>query len=170
MNISIKQYILALFSHSEKSEKTSNIISELTVLDDNFKIIKNILEDPKINSSQKKKNLLDLTISADIVNFLMILKQENDYNKLHSIIKGLIKLRNEKTNTVEINCTSPYALTPQKKDLLTQQLKNKLKMNVIVNYSEVLSLIDGMILVVNDNLIDTSIKNKLNMIKNSLLE
>ncbi len=130
----------------------------------------------KISSKQYALSLYELTVDKNEADLLEVLKKftnfvikNNDYNRIDDIVKELSKIWDEKNGELSVNLTSAHKLENDTKNIISDYLKNKTNFSKI-NFIDTIrtDIIGGVILRYGDKIIDGSIKNNLNNLKNKI--
>ncbi|HPT08671.1 MAG TPA: ATP synthase F1 subunit delta [bacterium] len=130
----------------------------------------------KISSKQYALSLFELVADKNDSDLLGILKnftnfviKNNDYSKIDNIIEELSKIWDEKNSELSVDLISAHKLENDTKDIITTYLKNKTNFSKI-NFTHTINtdIIGGIILRYGDKIIDGSIKNNLNNLKNKI--
>ena len=90
-------------------------------------------------------------------------------DQLETIFHSLKKLRNEKTNTIEVVLETAAPLEETEKKYLTKKLQVKTGKNITLKVKINPALLGGVMIRIGDTLIDNSFKNKLDLLKQSLI-
>lgn len=104
------------------------------------------------------------------VNFLRVLAQKGGLYLLPDIHKQVVKILELKGGKVRVSITTVNQLSDELRTRITEQLKAKFANDIILEENTDPQILGGFVLQVEDTLINCSIKNHLNKIKNSILE
>ena len=174
---SAKRYSLALFELANESNLLSQVeknSSALLSLISKNKDFNNFIKDPTIS-----QDILINTIKAISTNFKLENLFENFLNFLitkrrffyiDQILKNFVETCSEKRGEIKAEIKSAKALTPLEVDKITEELSNNFSSKIKLNYIHDQNLIGGLIVQVGSTMIDTSIKNKLLQIENTMKE
>ncbi len=167
------EYAKALFElASEKDNK--EILEELNILlealNENAEAWQ-IFNAPNISDKEKKDIISNITKDYNELTkrFLYVLVDNKRINSLKDIIGEYNLLINNSVKAVDVYVTSKYALSSDKKNVLSNLLSTKLDgrkvkiINIVDN-----NLIGGVKCVYDGKLIDLSVRGKINQIKNLL--
>jgi len=129
-----------------------------------------VLLNPTI-SEDTKNSIIDEVfknqINIKIIDFLKILIDKKRFNELDTIIEAFKKELDKKNNIKRVEITSAVELNESIKQKITDKLENKLQKKVIPNWQLNTEIIGGLVIKIEDDVIDTSLKNKLeNLSKN----
>ena len=172
-----ERYSLALYELSnEKSEQleveqsVKNVISIL----DHDKQIKNYL----INPTKTSENQINLVkkiseiIKAPLLlkNFLFLLIKKRRIFFVENILKQYIKLSSEKRGEIVASSVSSKKISEDEIAKITKEFSDLIGSSINLNFKVDETLIGGLKLQVGSLLIDSSVKNKLKNLKQSILE
>ena len=130
----------------------------------------------KISSKQYALSLYELTVDktetvvADILkNFVDFIIKNNDYGRINEISSEFSKIWDENNSNLSVSLTSAHKLEDETKDIIINYLKNKTGFSNI-NFVESIKedIMGGVILHYGDKVIDGSLKNNLNNLKNKI--
>ena len=162
-----RPYAQALFEHSgdwsSDLEKISLAVRDTTVA--------NLIDSPHLSYQDKVKKFLALfegEIEPKTVNFLKVLGESKRLSLLPDIKKEYSALieGNEGKKTVEL--FSPFVLSDEQQEKITTSLKNRFGNNLTVESGIDESLIGGFLARSGDDVLDASIKGKLEKLSNQL--
>ena len=162
-----RPYAQALFEHSgdwsSDLEKISLAVRDTTVA--------NLIDSPHLSYQDKVKQFLALfegAIEPKTVNFLKVLGESKRLSLLPDIEKEYRALieGNEGKKTVEL--FSPFVLSDEQQEKITTSLKNRFGDNLTVESGIDESLIGGFLARSGDDVLDASIKGKLEKLSNQL--
>ena len=162
-----RPYAQALFEHSgdwsSDLEKISLAVRDTTVA--------NLIDSPHLSYQDKVKQFLALfegEIEPKTVNFLKVLGESKRLSLLPDIEKEYRALieGNEGKKTVEL--FSPFVLSDEQQEKITTSLKNRFGDNLTVESGIDESLIGGFLARSGDDVLDASIKGKLEKLSNKL--
>lgn len=130
----------------------------------------------KISSRQYALSLYELTVEknetavSDVLkNFIDFIIKNNDYRRINEIVSEFSKIWDENNGNLSVNLTSAHKLEDETKNIIINYLKNKTGFSSI-NFTESIKadIMGGVILRYSDKIIDGSIKNNLNNLKNKI--
>lgn len=123
-------------------------------------------------SVDDKKEVLDKVFSSEIdvlvLNLLKLLVDKNRFNIFNEIISSYKKLLDDINNISRINVVSAVEMSEESKNKLKIKLEEKLKKNVILDLSIDEAIIAGLVIKIGDNIIDMSLKHKLEDLSKSI--
>lgn len=158
----------ALFELAVQEDKVDALYEEakvvLTAFSDNGELVK-LLNHPKVNKEEKKEfaeNVFSRFVSRDMAGFLLIMidkqRQMNIMDALEYFVERVLEYK--KTGRAFVT-TAKELSEEQKKRIVNRLLETTKYKDFIVEYSVDESLIGGMIIRINDRIVDSSIKNRL---------
>jgi len=152
----------------EKISKDLNLISEIL---EQSKDLKEVLVNPVI-SIDDKKEILDKVFSNEvdvlIINFLKILTDKNKFDIFDDILEAYNKSIDNINNIKRVSVTSAVTMPEDAKSRLKQKLEEKLKANVIIDLNINKDIIAGLVIKIDDNVIDMSLRHKLEDLSKSI--
>ena len=122
------------------------------------------LENTAISNSAKIDIINEVfknQINDKIINFLKILVNKSKFNELPLFIDEFNKILDNVNNIKRVEVVSAVQLTEDQKNKITEKLKNKLNKNIIAEWIEQPEIIGGLIIKIEDDVIDSSLKKKL---------
>jgi F-type H+-transporting ATPase subunit delta len=170
-----RPYAKAIFDIAKETNTLEEWDSLLLALEDfsRNKDVVALYENPTIDN----KELIDLlqTMLGDKAteeqkNFIKILIDNNRLKSLKTISKVFTTMLNEHMDIYDVDVTSSIELTSNMKSLLQEKLQKKLNVKQVrINSIIDKTIIGGLVIRMGDHVIDGSIKNKINQIKEHLL-
>lgn len=148
-------------------EADNNALSDLnTVLD----VIKSSKEfeltmlNPSI-SLQTKYEIIDEIFKKEldekVLNFIKILVEKNRFNEFNQIIQAYSDELDNMNNIKRVEVVSAVELSDEQKQKTIEKLQMRLNKEVKVNWALDTNIIGGLVIKIDDDIIDTSLKNKL---------
>lgn len=170
-----KTYGEALFELAVEENKTDIFLEQinavLTALELNPDFYK-LLNHPKISKEEKIKVIEDICkdrICDEITGFLTLIVSKERYKELDAILEYFISRVKEEKGIGTAYVTTAFPLSEIKKAQVKEKLVSTTKYNEMeMIYSVDNSLIGGMVIRINDRVVDSSIKTKLSEIKRQL--
>jgi len=145
-------------------------------------LIKNILEQsPDLNeilsnpltSVENKKEIIEKVftneIDALIINFLKVLVDKNRFFVFSDILDSFNVALDDINNISRIRVTSAVEMTDESRNKLKNKLEEKLKKNVILDLNINSNIIAGLVIEMGDNVIDMSLKHKLEDLSKNII-
>lgn len=143
------------------------IISEICT---QSKDLTGVLENPAI-SDETKFSIIDEVftkyVNAKIRDFLKILIEKKRFKELEGIVAAYQEELDKINNLQRVEVISAVELDDNSKQRIIEKLQKKLQKNVIAQWQTDEEIIGGLVVKINDDVIDSSLKNKLeNLSKN----
>ena len=180
INRSVVRYSNALYGiASDKSiqdkmyEESNELLSIFSKNSDFGSIFKSpllnkkeqILIVSKLFTDKKEKKIL---INKDLLGLIMLLAKNSRLNILEEVLKRYIELHTSDNKEIKVSVTSAIKINNSLEEQLIKTFSKKGKMKVkIINLIDK-DLLGGLIIQIGSNLIDTSIRTKLNKVKNAM--
>jgi F-type H+-transporting ATPase subunit delta len=171
----VLSYAHSLLELADEKNQAAPIGEELTqlreVLDQNPTFVL-FLADPGISQDARAKVLTDTfrgKVSPLMWNFLGVLNLKNRLPLLRQIIAAYDDLLDEKFGKIEVDVTTAHKLSPDDLENVRTRVSTALKKDAVIHQYVDESIIGGMQLRVGDQLIDASVKSKLQAIKQKML-
>ncbi|KHD37172.1 ATP synthase F0F1 subunit delta [Clostridium acetobutylicum] len=171
-----RRYALALYEVGEKNQKLEEYINdfgEIVHLLKNDENINQVVNHPQISTSEKKKIFMEIfkgKIDEKLLNFLLLLLEKKRIHDAEGILTQLNKISLEKHNKVVAEVRTVIPLTDNEKATLASKLSAKY--NKIIIFKEIIdkTIIGGVYVRVGDDVIDGTIKFKLESMKKVMLK
>ncbi|MBN2260198.1 MAG: F0F1 ATP synthase subunit delta [Clostridiales bacterium] len=167
-------YSQALFEFALESDSINSINEEFKFVAETFKEYHDFLElfkTPKLSVDERKKIITDIfesKISTGMLNFLFIILDKQRANEIINIYDEFNLLTDEYFGIVQAYVKSVKVLDEAEKKDLIEQLNLLTGKKVRLKTSIDPDIIGGLYIKIGDRVIDGSIKNKLNVIKENL--
>ena len=172
-----QRYALALYDLSRENNQTDefviNIKEFLKVFNSNESLrffIKNPTYTVEDQKSVFDKILVKMSINKMVKNFfsLLIIKKRIFY--VDQIAEKFLNIISIKKGEIPLNIVSAYKLEEKEILDLEKEISSNFKSKLKLNCKTDPSLIGGLVLQIGSLMIDTSLKNKLNKYKKSMME
>lgn len=129
-----------------------------------------VLENPAISQDTKISiidEIFSKYVNEKIRDFLKILIEKKRFNELDGIIAAYQEELDKINNLQRVEVISAIELDDNSKQKIIDKLQNRLQKNVIAQWQTDEEIIGGLVVKINDDVIDSSLKNKLeNLSKN----
>lgn len=138
-----------------------NIIKEVC---DTSKDLTMIFANPTISNSTKFSMIDEIfsdSIQENVKNFLKVIIEKKRFNELNGIIASFTKKLDEINSIKRVEVTSAIEMDENIKQKILEKLQLKLHQNVIAEWKVDTSIIGGLVVKVDDDVIDSSLKCKL---------
>lgn len=130
------------------------------------------LENPTVSEAVKSQIVEEVfknEVHSQVVNFLMVLIDKNRFSEFPQI-KADYEIKLDDVNKIQsVEITSAVELSDEYRERILQKLSEKLQKNIRPNWKVDENIIAGLIYRINDNVIDTSIKSKLDKLNKNLM-
>lgn len=130
------------------------------------------LENPTVSEEVKSQIIEEVfknEVHPQVVSFLKVLIDKNRFSEF-SQIKADYEIKLDDVNKIQaVDITSAVELSEEYRERILQKLSEKLQKNIRPNWKVDENIIAGLIYRINDNVIDTSIKSKLDKLNNNLM-
>ena len=168
MTTSSKNYACALAEIADDNiisyDEIKNDLNTISVIIKNSPDLKSVLENITI-ATDVKNSIIDEVfknqINEKLVNFLKILTNKNKFDEFDEIKSDFESIYNDVNNIKLVEVTSAVELTQEQKNRVTEKLQAKLNKQLQANWLLNSDIIGGLIMKIDDNVINSSLKNKL---------
>lgn len=130
------------------------------------------LENPTASEEVKSQIIEEVfknEVHPQVVSFLKVLIDKNRFSEF-SQIKADYEIKLDDVNKIQaVEITSAVELSEEYRERILQKLGEKLQKNIRPNWKVDENIIAGLIYRINDNVIDTSIKSKLDKLNKNLM-
>lgn len=170
------RYALALYELGEEKGKAELLLNQLREVVDLIygnEDMMMLLKHPEINLAKKKETFEKIfkgRVEDEIYNFLMVLLDKDRILFLKEKLYEMEKIHLEKNNTLLAIIRSALPLNEQERLNLVEKLKIKYKKKIIIKEEVDSSLIGGIFIKVGEDIIDGTIKGKLEKLKEAMLK
>lgn len=157
------------YAHSliEADENFDKILSDFQTVNDviiSSKDFELTMNNPSV-SLEVKYEILDEVfqkeLSKTMMNFIKILIDKNRFNEFGQIMQAYLDEINEIRNIKLVEIVSAIELSKEQKEKITKKLETKLDKTIKPKWQTDKNIIGGLVIKIDDNVIDSSIKNKL---------
>ncbi len=176
-SVSVSRYANALFQLAKEAKVIDTVSNDLTSLEvtinSDVEILK-FIQNPSIKKSLKVQffNTVSqkLELSKLTENFIGLIIKKNRVHYILEMIRAFNDLLSELKGIKSANITSAYKLSDEEVSKIKMKLKDKFNTDFNINLLTDLSLIGGLKIQVGSQMIDSSIKNQLNLLKAKMKE
>lgn len=148
-------------------EADKNALSDLLTVNEAINSSKDFeltMLNPSI-SLQIKYEIIDeifkKELNEKVLNFIKILVEKDRFNEFEQIIQAYSNEQDELNNIKRVEVVSAVELSENQKQKTIEKLQTRLQKEVKVNWTLDTNIIGGLIIKIDDDIIDTSLKNKL---------
>ena len=176
-SVSVSRYANALFQLAKEAKVIDTVSNDLTSLEvtinSDFEILK-FIQNPSIKKTLKFQffNTVSqkLELSKLTENFIGLIIKKNRVHYILEMIRAFNDLLSELKGIKSANITSAYKLSDEEVSKIKMKLKDKFNSDFNINLLTDSSLIGGLKIQVGSQMIDSSIKNQLNLLKAKMKE
>ncbi len=176
-SVSVSRYANALFQLAKEAKVIDTVSNDLTSLEvtinSDVEILK-FIQNPSIKKSLKVQffNTVSqkLELSKLTENFIGLVIKKNRVHYILEMIRAFNDLLSELKGIKSANITSAYKLSDEEVSKIKMKLKDKFNSDFNINLLTDSSLIGGLKIQVGSQMIDSSIKNQLNLLKAKMKE
>ena len=132
-----------------------------------------VMSSPVISGNEKKNvlsKLFEQSSGKVILNFLRLLVDKNRFSMLESISKEYSNEINKLNNILSINVTSAINLTDDEKSAIKNKLSAILNKGIELEWAVNPDIIAGLVFEAGDNIIDTSLRHKLQELSRNMIK
>jgi F-type H+-transporting ATPase subunit delta len=163
-----RPYAMALFEHSDGWSKDLKQMA-MTVREPR---VADLIDSPHISYQEKVNKFLSLfegEVEKKAINLIRVLGESKRLSLIPSIAQQYEELMEKKENKRAVDLFSPFELTEDQIVKLTTVLKKQFGQNLTIEAKLDESLIGGFLAKSGDDVLDTSIKGKLDKLKNKII-
>lgn len=145
----------------EKVSEDLNLVKDIL---SQSKDLYEVLINPLV-SVEDKKEIIDRVFSNEIdvliVNLLKVLVDKNRFNAFGEVLNSYNNYLDDINNICRVKVTSAVEMSDETKKRLKAKLEEKLRKNIIIDLDINSDIIAGLVIKICDNIIDMSLKHKL---------
>lgn len=170
-----RRYAVALYKIASVKNKIEEYIADLKQiyeLINTNKELYQVIYNPKISTSKKKEVFTGIfkdKIDSELLSFLLLLIEKDRIEQFKGIILQMEKVHLEKNNEIIAEVKTVISLNDNERASLIDKLKAKYNKSIILKETIDKSILGGVYVRVGDDVIDGTIKNKLDEIKKLML-
>lgn len=171
-----RRYALALYQVAEEKGKVDEYLEDLRqIVDiiDKSEDFQQIIKHPQISTSKKKQTFISLfkgNVDEELLSFLLILIEKDRILYLKEKLNEMEKIHLERKNTLEAIVKTVLPLSKDQKHKLRAKLSEMYDKNIMLREELDNSIIGGVYVRVGNNVIDGTIKSKLDEMKKVVLK
>ena len=166
-----RRYALALYTVAEEKGKLDEYLTNLreivSLMNDDIEFLK-IIKHPLISTSSKKKMFIKIfkgKIDEDLLSFLLILIEQDRILFTAQKLNEMEKIHLERNNTLLVEVKTVIPLEEAQRENLRIKLHDMYDKKIIFDEKLDKNIIGGVYIRVGDDVIDGTIKNKLDEMK-----
>jgi len=170
--LSYAQSLLELAEEQNQPEPIAQELNQLAEIIEQIPTFGEYLADPGISHEDRAKTLQHVfagKVSKLMWNFLGVLNLKRRLKNLPEIASAYDDLLDEKLGKIEVDVTVAHKLSPDQLEQVRQRISQALKKDAVLHQYIDDSLIGGLLLRIQDKLIDASVKSQLQLMKKELL-
>lgn len=165
-----KEYAQALFMIAKEKGKVdeySDILKQIRSLTEENKEYTEFLSSPALPLSERLSAIDEAFGSCpeEIVSFLKLLCENNHIKDISECIGEFIFMENALEKSAVVDVYSSVPLSEEQKEKLVKKLEGKLEKTVVATFKEDESLLGGIKIVMEDEVLDGSVKKRLKDLK-----
>ena len=171
-----KRYASSLFEVGLEFKNIDEFQKQLKFIKDTLlseeKLLE-ILEHPRISEGEKKKlveSIFGKNVSEEVLNFLYIIIDKRRESSIIDIVKEYNTLFKEYNNILEIEAVTAVEMKESAKDRLQTVLESRFEKTVHLSNLVDPSIIGGVLLNMDEQVIDSSIRGQLKEMENMIKE
>ncbi|MGL4761001.1 MAG: F0F1 ATP synthase subunit delta [Sarcina sp.] len=171
-----KRYAMALYEIAEKKDKVEEFLRDLhqicEVVENNKSLLK-LIKHPEVGIARKKDVFTKLFkghIDDELLTFLYIVIEKGRILYLREKLNQLEEIYLESLNTIKGIVTSAIPLETYQYDVLVEKLEKKYDKTVILETVIDKSIIGGVYISINNQIIDGTLKAKYEDMRNIILD
>lgn len=152
-------------------EKISSNLDLIREILSQSKDLNEFLTNPLISTNDKKEiieKVFGKEVDVLIVNFLKVLTDKERFSLFEEILESYNKLLDNINNISRIKVVSAVSMSNEAQKRLKIKLEEKLRKNVVLDMSVDSDIIAGLVIKIGDNIIDMSLKHKLEDLSKSI--
>ncbi len=127
------------------------------------------LKSPIVRSDKKMSALTEIfesQVGDEAMHLITLLVKKKREALLQPISKGVLNLYNIEKNIIEVDVKTAYNLTKNQEKTLLQSLEKRTGKNVKMDLRVDASILGGVVIKIDDTVIDDSVKHKISQLKN----
>ncbi len=132
----------------------------------------NVLKNPAV-SDDVKYSIVDEVFKKDInekiIDFIKVLIEKKRFNEFNGIVEAYRDELDIINNIQRVSVTSAVPLNDDMKQRITDKLQKRLQKNILADWQIDNEIIGGLVIKINDDVIDSSLKNKLENLSKNLI-
>lgn len=168
-----KTYADALIETNQSNDDILKDLETVSKIIESSNDLKTVLNTPAVPVEPKIEiidDIFKLQVNQNILNFLKILAEKKRFNEFEEILQAFKNKFDEIQGIKRITVISAIELSDEYKMRITDKLKEKLQKNIYADWQVDSEIIGGLIIRIDDNVINTSIKNKLENLSKNIIK
>lgn len=170
------RYAQALFDLAVESDVADTMYSQIEDLSNVIyqnKELYSVLRSPLITKDDKKKvidSIFEEKLDRYTLNFIKVLVDNDRTTEIKNVVEEYKKLLNERNNILEGVAITAIEMDKENLRALEEKLSSKYNKKVILENKIDESIIGGVVVKIGNEEIDSSVRNRLNTLRESLIE
>lgn len=171
-----RRYALALYRVAEEKGKVQQYLDdlhEICNLIETNKDFYEVIKHPQISTKKKKRTFINIFkghIDEELLSFLLILIEKDRILYLKEKLVEMEKIDLERKNTLKGIVKTTFPLTEEEFSNLVSTLEKKYKKHIILEQVIDEKILGGIYVRVNNDVIDGTVKSKLDELKELMLK
>ncbi len=163
-----------IYANALIDDNSTNHIKDLELVQDMLTKnpeLKEVLQNPTVSLEQKLdiiEEIFKKNISLEVLNYLKILTEKKHISEIPTIIEIIKNTIDEINGIKAVTIISAIKLTNEYKEKIIKILETKFEKKIKPNWQIDENIITGLVIKIDDDVIDTSIRTKLDKIKGNL--
>ncbi|WP_411682538.1 F0F1 ATP synthase subunit delta [Clostridium thailandense] len=171
-----RRYALALYKVAEEKGNVERYLQELR---DIVNLIKNnndfkeLIKHPQVSTESKKKLFTDVfkgKVEEDLLSFLLVLIDKGRILELEGKLKEMEKIDLQRKNTVIAKVKTVVSLQEDEREELIKKLEKKFNKKILLEEELDSSVLGGVYLQIDNEVIDGTVKSKIEEMKKLMLK
>ena len=168
-----RPYAEAVFDIAKEEQALDDWVNDLSLVVSTMQndAVKTLINSPDLSQRKKAEifaSLFEGEISSKVANFVLVIGQANRINLLESVLESFKRLVASEKNQKNVTVASSYALDQDQLEKIEQALQKRTGSEINISTYLDKSLIGGIKISYEDQVIDLSLKNKLEALKAQL--
>lgn len=170
------RYAQALFDLAVESDVADTMYSQIEDLSNVIyqnKELYSVLRSPLITKDDKKRvidSIFEEKLDRYTLNFIKVLVDNDRTTEIKNVVEEYKKLLNERNNILEGVAITAIEMDKENLRALEEKLSSKYNKKVILENKIDESIIGGVVVKIGNEEIDSSVRNRLNTLRESLIE
>ena len=171
-----KRYARAALSNAIEKSLLDNFYKDFMLVQNSIKgsrELELLFKNPVTNKNKKKsivKELFGKYIDNESLEFFSFLIDKGRDNIVFEILQSFFEIRNEYLGLLEVNVFGFYPLSEDQQKEIKSELEKITNKKVSVSFQVDKSIMGGVIIKIDDTVLDASIKRKLELLKEHMLK
>lgn len=171
-----KRYALALYQVAEENNRVEEYLRDLREvcdLIDNTEDFYQVIKHPKISTQKKKNAFINIfkgRIDGELLSFLLMLIEKGRILFLREKLNEMEKIHLERNNTLQATVVTAVPMLDNELETLKIKLEGKYNKTIIITQVVLKSVLGGVYVRVGNDVIDDTVKSKLNEMKDIMLK